>query len=76
MNPRLQEVLGRLSNWPEADLEELALVCREIEARRNGVYHASAGELKAVDTALEAIANGFVATEEEVEAVVGKYRCA
>jgi plasmid stabilization system protein ParE len=72
IKPRLKEVLGRLTKWPEADQEELALLAREIEARRNGVYQASPGELKAIDIALESIANDEVATDEEVEAVCWK----
>jgi len=73
MNPQLKEILERLANWPKEDQEELALFALEIEVRRHGSYQASADELYALDMALEAVANGQIATDEEVTKLVSKF---
>ncbi|HEY2229324.1 MAG TPA: hypothetical protein VGI22_16625 [Xanthobacteraceae bacterium] len=67
-------MLARVADWPEDDQDDLAQIALEIEARRHGVYHATAEELKAIDEALAAVARGEVATDEEVGAVFAKYR--
>ena len=74
MNIRLQEVLARAETWSEEDREELVQIALEIEARRQGLYHATDDELKAIDEGLAAIDRGDIATEAEVEAVFAKYR--
>jgi hypothetical protein len=70
----LRNMLARAESWSEQDQEELAQVALEIEARRHGLYHASAEELKAIDEALAAVGRGEVASDQEVEAVFAKYR--
>jgi predicted transcriptional regulator len=45
-----------------------------IEARRQGVYHATPDELRAIDEALASVERGELASNEEVEAVFAKYR--
>jgi len=74
MTINLKKVLTRAESWSEQDREELAQVALEIEARRHGVYHASADELRAIDEALAAVSKGEIASDEEVEAVFAKYR--
>ena len=74
MTINLKKVLTRAESWSEQDQEELAQVALEIEARRHGVYHASADELRAIDEALAAVSKGEIASDEEVEAVFAKYR--
>jgi predicted transcriptional regulator len=74
MNADVKSMLSRVADWPEDDQDELAQIALEIEARRHGVYHATAEELKAIDEALAAVARGEVATDEDVEAVFAKYR--
>jgi predicted transcriptional regulator len=74
MNADVRSMLARVADWPEDDQDELAQIAIEIEARRHGVYHATAEELKAIDEALAAVAQGEVATDEKVEAVFAKYR--
>ena len=59
-----KELLARVENWPPEDLDELAEVAREIEARRSGVYYPTRDELRAID---EAERSG-IASEAEVEA--------
>ena len=74
MTINLKNVFARAETWSEQDREELAQVALEIEARRHGLYHASPDELQAIDEALEAVARGEIASDEEVEAVFAKYR--
>jgi hypothetical protein len=63
MMQRTKELLQKVENWPEQDQQELAEVIRDIEARRNGVYHATTEELAAIDEALGQVARGEVASE-------------
>ncbi len=74
MNAEVRHVLSRVEHWPEDDQDELVQLALEIEARRHGVYHATPEELRAIDEALEAVARGEIASDEEVEAVFAKYR--
>ena len=64
MTPNAKKLLERLASWPEEDVTELEEAARDIEARRAGVYVATAEELQAVD---EADQSG-IATDAEVEA--------
>jgi predicted transcriptional regulator len=74
MNVHLKKMLTRAEHWSEEDQEELAQVALEIEARRHGVYHATADELRAIDDGLAAVERGEIATDAEVEAVFAKFR--
>jgi hypothetical protein len=73
MNPQLKDILERLADWPKEDQEELALYALEIEVRRQGAYHASSDELGSIDEALHSVADGQIATENEVNEVVSKF---
>jgi len=64
------DILRRVESWPREDQEELAEVARQIEARRTGVYRATAEELRALD---EAERSG-TASDEEVEAAFRRFR--
>jgi hypothetical protein len=74
MTINLKNVLARAENWSEQDQEELAQVALEIEARRHGLYHATAEELEKIDEAIAAVERGEIASDAEVEAVFAKYR--
>ena len=74
MNQNTKDILKRIEAWPEEDQDELAEIARDIEARRNGVYHATTEELRAIDEALGQIARGEVASKEEIEAAFAKFR--
>jgi len=74
MNTDAKHVLSRVAHWPEDDQDELAQIALEIEARRHGVYDATAEELQAIDEALAAVARGEIASDEEVQAVFAKHR--
>jgi hypothetical protein len=70
MSPAIKQIIERVASWPEEDQEELAELAREIEARRSGLYTATADELRALD---EAERSG-IASEEEVEAAFRSFR--
>ncbi len=70
MSPAIKELFEQVASWPQEDQEELAELARQIEARRTGVYRATAEELQALD---EAEWSG-IATDEEVEAAFRSFR--
>lgn len=70
MSPAIKQIIERVASWPEEDQEELAEIAREIEARRSGVYKATADELRALDAA----DRSGIATDEEVEAAFRSFR--
>ncbi|HXF86863.1 MAG TPA: hypothetical protein VNK48_00735 [Xanthobacteraceae bacterium] len=74
MSSKVKEILEQVASWPAEDQEELAEYVREIEARRTGVYHATAEELRAIDEALGQVARGEVASKQEIEAAFAKFR--
>jgi hypothetical protein len=70
MSPAIKELLQHVASWPEEDQEELAEVARDIEARRTGVYRATAEELKSLDDA----DRSGIASEQDVEAAFRSFR--
>jgi hypothetical protein len=64
MNSAVTKILGKVTNWPKEDQEELAELAREIEARRSGVYELSEQERSAIADARR----GAFATDEEAAA--------
>ena len=71
----LNGVMELAQAWPDPDQQELPACALEIEARRTGsLYHATAEELEGIDRGLQDAREGRFATDEEVEAVLAKYR--
>ena len=70
MSPAVKDILEHVASWPQEDQEELAEVAREIEARRTGVYKATADELRDLDAA----ERSGIASEDEVEAAFRSFR--
>jgi hypothetical protein len=70
MSPAIKELFEQVASWPQEDQEELAELARQIEARRTGVYRATAEELQALD---EGERSG-IASDEEVEAAFRSFR--
>ena len=70
MSPAIKELFKQVASWPQEDQEELAELARQIEARRTGVYRATAEELRALD---EAERSG-IASDEEAEAAFRSFR--
>ena len=74
MNAELKALLARVPQWPGKDQDELLMAARDIEARLHRTYDASVNELQSIDEALESVAVGLIATEEEVDATISRYR--
>jgi predicted transcriptional regulator len=75
MTKALKDVLARAENWPDWARQDLADLALEIDREVNaGTYRATRAELRKIDEALAAVRRGEVATHEEVEAVLAKYR--
>jgi hypothetical protein len=70
MSPAVKNILEHVASWPQEDQEELAEVAREIEARRTGVYKATADELRELDAA----ELSGIASDDEVEAAFRSFR--
>jgi hypothetical protein len=70
MSPAVKDILEQVASWPQEDQEELAEMAREIEARRTGVYKATADELRDLDAA----ERSGIASEDEVEAAFRSFR--
>jgi hypothetical protein len=70
MSPAIKQLIERAQSWPEEDQEELAETARQIEARRSGIYRATADELQSLDDA----DRSGIASEEEVEAAFRSFR--
>jgi hypothetical protein len=74
MTPKTQKLLEQVQSWPEEDQDELAEYARDIEARRTGVYGATADELQVIDEAIAELDRGEVASEADVRAAFAKFR--
>jgi hypothetical protein len=61
---RARELLERVAEWPEGDIEKLEVTARRIEAWRAGKYVATDDELRDID---DAEASG-IATDQDVDA--------
>ncbi len=68
MSQRAEDILDRVKTWPPEDLEELAEVAREIEARRRGVYDVTPEEEKAIREGLAELERGEWTSEESMRA--------
>ncbi len=74
MNKSLIDLLERAQSWPEYAREQLEDVALEIEAElAKGTWRATKEELAGIDRGLRAVAEGRLATDEDVEAVFAKY---
>jgi hypothetical protein len=74
MSKTAKQLLERVASWPEEDIEKLEQAARQIEAWRNGEYHATDEELRALDEAIAEIDRGEVASEAQVKAAYAKFR--
>jgi hypothetical protein len=68
MSRSAEDILDRVKTWPPEDLEELAEVAREIEARRSGVYDITPEEEKAIREGLAELERGEWTSEESMRA--------
>jgi hypothetical protein len=68
MNQNAKQILDRVSAWPQDDVDELADIAREIEARRTGVYDVTPEEEKAIREGLAELERGEWTSEEAMRA--------
>jgi predicted transcriptional regulator len=70
----LADILRRAETWPPEAQEEFARIALEFEAGLSGEYRPTAEELAGINRGLRAAAEGRFASEDEVEAVLAKFR--
>lgn len=70
----VEAVLERVRSWPEDRQAEAATLLIAMEAEEGEVYELSEEEEADIAEALAELQRGEVATEEEVEAVLSRYR--
>jgi hypothetical protein len=63
-----KQVLDRVGTWPEEDVEELAEMARQIEARRTGVYDVTPEEEEAIREGLAELERGQWTSDEAMKA--------
>ena len=75
MNAKLKDIIDRAETWPPEAQEELAQIALEIEAQLiKDDFHLTPEDLEAIDRGLQDAAEGRFATDEQVEAVLARYR--
>jgi predicted transcriptional regulator len=67
MNQTAKDILDRVSSWPQEDVDELAEVVREIEARRVGLYEPTADEEAAIREGLAELERGEWTSEQAMQ---------
>ena len=70
----LKGVLDRVEQWPESDQEEMLEYALKIEARHEKAYRVSPEELAGIDRGIKDAEAGHFASDEQVEAVLAKFR--
>ena len=71
---QIESVLERVRSWPAARQEDAAQVLLAMEAQGAKPYPLSEQERADIDAALEELARGEVASDEDVAAVFNRYR--
>lgn len=72
---RLTEALQRVETWPPHVQDELAELALELDAGlKGGEYEPTPDELAGIDRGLRAADEGSFATDQQVEAVLAKFR--
>lgn len=70
----LKTMLPAIESWPAEDQRELAEAARDIEARRLGVYRATAEDLEGIGAGLADLRQGRIASPESVAAMRARLR--
>lgn len=74
MTKALQQLLERVSTWPQEDIEKLEAAIGAIEAWRSGVYYPTEDELREIDAGLAELDRGEVAADDDVRRVLPSLR--
>jgi predicted transcriptional regulator len=70
----LKDILTCVESRPERAREEAAASLQAIEKELREPYELTEDDKKAINCGLEAVREGKIATDEEVESVFAKYR--
>ena len=68
MNQTAKDILDRINSWPQEDVDELAEIVREIEARRTGLYEVTRDEEAAIREGLAELERGEWTSEQTMRA--------
>jgi hypothetical protein len=68
MSQNARQILDRVSAWPQEDVDELADMARDIEARRTGVYDVTPEEETAIREGLAELERGEWTSDEAMRA--------
>ncbi|HEY4722650.1 MAG TPA: hypothetical protein VII92_12430 [Anaerolineae bacterium] len=71
---QIDSVLNRVRSWPATRQEDAALLLLAMEAQDSTPYQLSDDEYADIEAALEELARGEVASDEDVAAVFNRYR--
>jgi hypothetical protein len=71
---QIETVLERVQSWPKSRQEDAVRILMAIEEQDATTYALSAEERADLETALEEIERGEVASEAEVETVFARHR--
>ena len=71
---QIEAVLERVRNWPPERQQDAARVLLAMEAEDAGTYRLSPEERADLQSALEEVARGEFAPDEEVAAVFNRFR--
>ena len=72
----LKDVLRLAESWSQEDKDELLRAALYIEQRHSHEFELTSEDWTIIEARLEAARLGAIASDEEVEAVFGKYRAA
>ncbi len=71
---QINSILDRVRAWPQARQEDAALMLLSMETQDAAPYRLSDEEAADIEAALEEVARGEVASDEEVAKVFNRYR--
>ncbi len=71
---RIDAVLDRVHSWPRERQEDAARVLLAMEAEGTGRYVLSSEERADLEAAIDEVARGELASDDEVEALFARHR--
>ena len=74
MSRKLREIAERAETWPEEAQEEAIATLQAIEAELAKPYELTQDDRKAIDSGLEDVRHGRIASDEEVSRLFARYR--
>jgi predicted transcriptional regulator len=74
VNAKLKDLIERVGTWPEEAQQEALQLLLALEQEYAEPYELSPDDRAAIDRSLEDMREGRFATDEQVAAVLGRYR--